>query len=190
MRSDIAWWAQFLESWNGVAMISAGRKRSGCHCDIRCIRELRVWGILGQVLVWSGEMCREPIMVKELVPVVVAAAVWGKQWRELVVCCRSDNQAAVAAVNSRTCHNASMMHMLRCLFFFKAHFEFKLVASYIPGKENVLADDLSRNHLDAFCRERRQQPVPRLSFQSRYRRCLDLSRIGPQQFGGRCLPLF
>ena len=138
MRSDIAWWAQFLESWNGVAMMSAGRSREadaivtsdasgswGCGA---------FWGKYWFQLVWSGEMCREPIMVKELVPMVVAAAVWGKQWRELVVCCRSDNQAAVAAVNSRTSHNASVMHMLRC---FEAHFEFKLVASYIPGKETI-----------------------------------------------------
>ena len=42
------------------------------------------------------------------------------------------------------------MHLLRCLFFFEAWFSFELVASYLPGRENVLADDLSRNRLTAF----------------------------------------
>lgn len=42
------------------------------------------------------------------------------------------------------------MGLLRCLFFFEAHFSCQLVAKYLPGPLNDRADDLSRNHLFSF----------------------------------------
>ena len=39
------------------------------------------------------------------------------------------------------------MHLLRCLFFIRAYFELELWAVHIPGKENTLADAISRNDL-------------------------------------------
>lgn len=43
------------------------------------------------------------------------------------------------------------LHLLRCLFFLKAHFQFEVVAAYLPGIHNSLADDLSHNRLLSFC---------------------------------------
>ena len=40
-----------------------------------------------------------------------------------------------------------MMNLIQCLFLFKAWFTFELVAEYIPGWENVLANDHSRDCL-------------------------------------------
>ncbi len=40
--------------------------------------------------------------------------------------------------------------MARSLFFIAAHFNFVLRAKHIRGKENVLADALSRNNLSLF----------------------------------------
>lgn len=42
--------------------------------------------------------------VKELLPIIVEAAVWGEQWLGLVVLCR-DNQAVVAAVKGGYCRD-------------------------------------------------------------------------------------
>ena len=89
-------------------------------------------------------------MVKELVPIVVAVALWGKLWSGTSVMCRCDNQAVVAVITSRTSHDKRVMHLLRCLFFLEASSDCHLVASHIPGRHNELADDLSRNHLYIF----------------------------------------
>ena len=43
-----------------------------------------------------------------------------------------------------------MMHLIRCLFFLEAWFGFEVEAVHLPGRDNMLADDLSRNHLSAF----------------------------------------
>ena len=76
-------------------------------------------------LCWSGSDVRgETIMVKELIPIVIAAAVWGRLWGDHTVQCKCDNQAVVAVICSRTAKLPMIMHLLRCLFFFEAHFNF------------------------------------------------------------------
>ena len=58
------------------------------------------------------------------------------------------------------------MHLLRSLFFFEAHFQFSLHAEHIPGKDNLLADNLSRNNLPSFMQrcittpDKHPTPVP------------------------------
>ena len=42
------------------------------------------------------------------------------------------------------------MHMLRCLFFFQAHYSFSYTARHIPGIDNTLADALSCNNATLF----------------------------------------
>ena len=42
------------------------------------------------------------------------------------------------------------MQLIRCLFFLEAWFGFELTATHLPGRENMLADDLSRNRLASF----------------------------------------
>jgi len=103
-------------------------------------------------LAWTNTTCTEEVNIatKELIPIVMAAAMWGKAWGGLVVCCRCDNDAVVAVVNRRTSRDQDLMHLLRCLSFFEAAFSFRVVASHIPGVENTLADDLSRNKLSSF----------------------------------------
>ncbi len=42
------------------------------------------------------------------------------------------------------------MHLLRCLFFVEAVYQFQLSASHIPGRDNTEADDVSRDRLSSF----------------------------------------
>ena len=65
------------------------------------------------------------------------------------------------------------MHVLRCLFFFEAKFQFNLIAVCIPGKVNILANNLSRNDASLFLQEVNQEvnhnptatPTPLLELQ-------------------------
>ena len=60
------------------------------------------------------------ISVKELLPIVVAAATWGRHWRGQVVVCHCDNQAEVAALGVGYCREMDMAFLLKCLFFLDA----------------------------------------------------------------------
>ena len=94
----------------------------------------------------EGEMPlrEESLMLKELLPVVLVCTVWGRQWQRSVHC---NNMGAVAVVNSGYSHVPRIMHLMRCLFFIRTHFEITLWVVHIPGKLNALADAISRNNL-------------------------------------------
>ena len=88
-------------------------------------------------------------MVKELVPIVCAAAVWGPTWAGLHVLCYCDNMSVVHALNKGSSREPSgvVMHLLRTLTFFSAIFGFVLRAEHVAGSDNGSADSISRNNL-------------------------------------------
>ena len=88
-------------------------------------------------------MGRQHIATKELVPVVMAITIWGVQWQASTVLIRSDNAAVIAALTSGSARDAMLMHLLRSLHFYLAHFDIHLVARHVAGRDNTAADALS-----------------------------------------------
>lgn len=81
----------------------------------------------------------------ELIPIAIAAALWGARWEGKVVCFHSDNEAVVAVLNSLSSKAPELMHLLRCMFLFAALRSFWFCARHLPGRENILADAISRD---------------------------------------------
>ena len=152
-RADISWWATFVQNWNGIAMfpqLPMGPKlisdASGSWgCGAYCPGE-GTWFQLR----WPQSWAVVNIAAKELLPIVAAAAIWGKAWNGMVIQVHSDNQAVVACLASRSARDPLLVHLLRCLFFFEAHFRFEHRAQHISGKLNTAADALSRDRLTEF----------------------------------------
>ena len=109
-----------------------------------------LWSMVRVYLVSAAMGETKQIAVKEHLPIIIAAAIWGHPWGGQQVICRCDNAAVVAIINSRRSRERDLMQLLRCLFFIEAYFQFQLSAVYLPGEQNVQADDLSRNRLSAF----------------------------------------
>ena len=63
---------------------------------------------------------------------------------------QTDNQAVVVALASYSAHDTPLVHLLRSLFFIKAHFDFEHKVVHIPGEKNGIADALSRNDMSVF----------------------------------------
>lgn len=84
-----------------------------------------------------------PIVVKELLPIVLAVAMWGPLWDSSLVHCHCDNQAVVACLRSRTSKQKHCIHMLRVLAFVEARHHFHFRPVYINTKMNHIVDDLS-----------------------------------------------
>ena len=68
------------------------------------------------------------------------------------VCCRCDNAAVVAIVNSGRSKVERAMHLMRCLSFFLARWGVSLRCRHIPGVQNGAADALLRNAFPSFQR--------------------------------------
>ena len=88
--------------------------------------------------------------MRELLPIVLASAIWGKHWKGQRVVCHCDNAAVVAIINSASSKNALAMHFMRPLFSISAHYNFSISARFLPGASNQSADALSRNNADRF----------------------------------------
>ena len=147
-RADIMWWSMFIQDWNGIALfpdLPAGptiiSDASGSWgCGAFCTSSHK-WFQLQCPPHWASTS----IAVKELIPIVISAAVWGSTWCGSIVQFKSDNQAVVAALTPRAARDPQMSHLLRCLFFLEAHFQFEHRAQHLAGRLNTAADALSRN---------------------------------------------
>ena len=104
-KSDM-WWAKFLETWNGVSMIEPGSGQAtveiwtdasggwGCGAWHPANKE---WIQLGWSQLTSPveqRMGQEGITLQELLPIVLAFAVWGRQWAGQRVMVHCDNTGA------------------------------------------------------------------------------------------------
>lgn len=162
-RSDIQWWHTFLDNWNGVSLLAVAGNRIldttftsdasgswGCRAYWK-----RDWFQLA----WDevAQTTGKNIAIQELLPVVLAVAVWGRAWTGLCIQCRCDNEAVIMVLNSRSSKDKDLMHLLRCLFFFESEFQFNIVAAHIPGNLNTLADALSRGSLTLFMQQASQE---------------------------------
>ena len=87
-RADIEWWFSFVSSWNGTAMMLADLVS---NLSITLTSDSSGnWGCRAYVgshwfmLPWMGRVQGAHIIhitVKELVPIVIAAMMWGKEWK-------------------------------------------------------------------------------------------------------------
>ena len=88
-------------------------------------------------LCWSPRLSHFSIAVKEMIPVVLAAAVFGPNWSGKVVQFVVDNEAVVSVLNSTSSKDTHLMHLVRLLVFFAAKFDFWFTAAHIPGRLNI-----------------------------------------------------
>ena len=106
-RADLAWWEEFLPTWNGKSMFlesnwstpevthlytdAAGSIWFGAYCDGRWVNGP-----------WPVEFQSFSIMWKELFPIFLACLVWGHQWKKKRICFHCDNKAVVDIVLQKT----------------------------------------------------------------------------------------
>ena len=153
VRADLIWWGALLRDWNGVALFPLGTPSVHIFSDASGSFGCGAFDPRGArfSVHWPQHWCEVDIAVKELVPVVIAAALWGTEWRGCHVLFHVDNMAVVATVQRLDARDHLLGQWLRCLHFFSAHFGFTFTAAHIPGIQNVAADALSRGNLMLFC---------------------------------------
>ena len=167
LRSDVEWWFQLSSSWNGVSILAPIRANApdgfvtsdasgGWGCGAFCGSE---WFQLR----WDSHVAPLHITIKELLPIVVAVAIWGNRWSGLTIQANCDNMAVVHIIRSHHSKDPTAMHLLRCLALLECSFQFTLVSKHVPGKLNDIADALSRNNHHYFLlnyQQANQLPTP------------------------------
>ena len=150
-HSDLLWWSMFLSDWNGVSMMGGvvnSPPRATLTSDASGSWGCRAFTSDGKwfMFPWPKTWVNFHITVKEMLPIILAVAMWGKEGRGKSIRCQCDNAAVIAILKSGWSKNVLAMHLLRSFFFIAARRGIVLSSVHIPGKENGPADALSRNN--------------------------------------------
>jgi hypothetical protein len=88
----------------------------------------------------------------ELYPIVVAVVLWGHEWSGQLIKFLCDNLATVQIIRKRRSKSAitCIMKLMRKLTWKSACENFLVLCDHVPGKENVIADSLSRFQMARF----------------------------------------
>lgn len=92
----------------------------------------------------ASEDSANNINVLELIPVWLCMKPNAHNWENLHVLCYTDNQSVFHMVNKGHSSNNECMRLIRDLFWDCAIHNVHLTCRHLPGKENHLADMLSR----------------------------------------------
>ena len=128
-RADMEWWHTFASAWNGVSVMRdlAGQAPRcefwsdasgswGCGA----VWQDQWFQVHGGGGVWGGVdrpcLAASSIAAKELLPIVLAVAIWGPSWKGLSVLCHCDNQAVVAVLKGGYCKDPSLAHCFAACF--------------------------------------------------------------------------
>ena len=107
----------------------------------------------------DGQWSDVNITAKELLPIVLDCAMWGKSWHLRSVLARCDNMAVVAKWAAQSSKHQLIMHLMRCLHFVCAFFKLELQIEHIKGSDNVIADAVSCNLIHKVTPEMDRQPT-------------------------------
>ena len=104
-------------------------------------------------------------MANELVPIVLSTEIWGPRLARHRVLYQCDNSGVVSALHKGSAKDPIVMNILRCLWFFIAHYDIDLTCKHIAGSQNNTADDLSRCNMQSFFSQnpstsQRPSPIP------------------------------
>lgn len=160
-KSDLAWWHCFIEVWNGRGMMQSVSAKWSPSVSFSTDASGRwgcgaCWEDKWLQCAWEGAWEDKSIAVKELLPILLAVAMWGPWWqgRQGLVYC--DNMAVVNIIASNTSKDRTCMHLLRGLHFICAYYNISLRAAHIAGANNLSADAICRNNMQVF---RKQNPT-------------------------------
>jgi hypothetical protein len=128
-RSDIRWWHLFVSSWNGVSML---REQLRKHPNQEFWSDASgswgagaLWSNHWFQVKWPASLQSCQIAIKELIPITLACALWGKYWVKSIVRANCDNEAVVTIINSGYSQEPFLMHLLRCIFFYRQNLNFR-----------------------------------------------------------------
>ena len=153
-KSDLRWWHLFVTSWNGISLLHNPQQST---FDYRLWTDASgTWGCGARFgdqwlqFRWPPEWTPITIMAKELVPIILSCSVWGKLLKQKKVQFFCDNLGLVESIRKGASKGTIVMHLLRCLWFFTAHYSIHITATHLPGAQNTEADLLSWNKLQQF----------------------------------------
>jgi len=163
IKQDLLTWQTFLSTHNGVSLFqqqfwednqqlhlftdSAGGEGRGFGAYFSGRWAYGTWPTA-----WAKTDILKDITFLEYFPILVAISIWGEDLVNKKVIFNSDNKAVVSILNNSTSKSKRVMILVRWFTLHCLQLNLSFKGRYIQGSRNVLADALSRLHLQHFKR--------------------------------------
>ena len=79
-----------------------------------------------------------------MVNIIIAIKLWGNQWKHQKMSINTDNMAVVYICTNGYTRDMTLATYVRILWLITAKYDIEFVVTHIQGKNNVIADTLSR----------------------------------------------
>ena len=159
-RKDLAAWAVFLRQWNGVSIFLESQLTKAADYNLFTDSSGTIgYGGYFQGRWFLGKWPKQldlklnselSMAYLELFPIVVAALLWGHEWKGKRILFNCDNMATVNIIQKGRSKSLKIMELMRVLTMTAAKIGFTVYAKYLNTKKNDIADALSRFQLQRF----------------------------------------
>ena len=152
-RADLKWWQDFLPDWNGVELFEQETVTSREMHLYSDASDLGLGCLYGKHWIssgWKYGWNAHHINVRELFAIWVAVHTWGEEWANKHILFFTDSLSMTQVWQTGTSKDKVVMRLVRKIFMVTARLNINLTMKHIPGKENTLADKLSRLQVEAF----------------------------------------
>ena len=145
---DLNWFSLFLKQFNGVVFYDV-RPISADLCLDACLTGLGgVFGRQCYALPLPRDFHSYTIVHLEMLNVLVALKIWAYQWTNCKVRIQCDNMAVVEVLASGKTRDKVLATCSRNIWLLSSLYNITLQVDHIPGRDNTVADLLSRFKFD------------------------------------------
>ena len=142
-HKDLKWFNTFLSVYNGVSFFHYPYTKvvhlDACTTGLGAIHDVQVYALQ---LPKSWHNCN--IAQLEMINILVALKVWHNQWAGQRIVIRCDNQAVVAVLTNGRSRDEVLAKYARNIFMWLSTCNIDMRVIHIAGKNNPIADLLSR----------------------------------------------
>lgn len=156
VKKDLQLWLTFLKHYNGVSLYKDQLFLSPQvqHIYTDAAQSLGCGGVYGKhwfSVKWPSEWWSDQnITFLELVPIVLAAKIWGNCLTNQCVIFHTDNSALSFCINKKSSKEPLVMALIRQLVLIDLYNNILSKAEHISGQHNCMSDALSRLQIDLF----------------------------------------
>ncbi len=155
-KSDLNMWLVFLKGFNGISIIPDqmwhGEDDLQLYTD--ACKSIGFGGFFNGSWFqgkWPAHMAaNRSIAWMEFFPIVIAIVLWGHKLRGKRIILRCDNQSVVGIINKQTSRCPTIMSLVRFFVLRCLKDNIAFTAKHVAGKNNVIADALSRFQMKRF----------------------------------------
>ena len=149
VRADIDLWLNHMYLFNNTFMLSKPLLQDHVTVDACNIGAGIAYGTDWAYIRWEEDwpaVANLHINYKEVLAIILAAFRWGHLWANAKIQILTDSECARYILRKGTSRNDTIMECIRSLFWLRVKFDFEMDIYHLPGRENTLADAISRLH--------------------------------------------